>query len=67
MIHHGDEEIEQHDDVDDGEAAEHDQTPEPRELLDPCQLKVVQVYQTKGSPKQSLGCLPQTKDEDECD
>ena len=44
MIHHCDQEIEKHDDVDDGEAAEHDQTPEPGELLDPRKFKVVQVY-----------------------
>ena len=61
VIHHGDQEIEEDDDVDDGEAAEHDQTPEPGELLDACQLKVVQIYQTKGGPEQSLCCLPQTK------
>ena len=60
MIHHGDEEIKKHDDVDDGEAAEHDETPESREFLDPCQLEVVQVYQTESRPKQCLSCLPQT-------
>ena len=54
VIHHGDEEIEKDDDVDNREASKHDQTPEPRELLDACQLKVVQIYQTKSSPKQSL-------------
>ena len=60
VIHHGDQEIEKHDDVDDGEAAEHDETPEPSEFLDSCQLKVVQIYQTKSRPKQSLRRLPQT-------
>ena len=44
MIHHSDQEIEKHDDVDDGEASEHDQAPEPGELLDPRKFKVVQVY-----------------------
>ena len=44
MIHHRDQEIEKHDDVDDGEAPEHDQAPEPGELLDPRKFKVVQVY-----------------------
>ena len=63
MIHHSNQEIEKHDDVDDGEAAEHDETPEPGELLDPCQLKVVQIYQTKSSPEQSLRCLPQAIDD----
>ena len=47
MIHHCDQEIEKHDDVDDGEAPKHDQAPEPGELLDPRQLKVVQVYEAK--------------------
>ena len=61
MIHHGDEEIEKDDDVDQWEATEHDETPEPRELLDSTQLKVIQIYQTKSSPKQSLWSLPQTE------
>ena len=60
MIHHGDQEIQQDDDVDDREAPEHDETPESRELFDSCQLKIVQVYQAKSGPKQSLRCLPQT-------
>ena len=54
MIHHGDEEIKKHDDVDDREASEHDETPEPCELLDSTKLKVVQVYQTESRPKQCL-------------
>ena len=60
MIHHCDQEIEKHDDVDDGEASKHDQAPEPGELLDPRQLKVVQVYEAKWRPEQCLCCLPQT-------
>ena len=61
MVHHGDEEVEQDDDVDDGEGAEHDEAPEPRELLDARQLKVVEVYQPKSSPEQSLASLPQAE------
>ena len=61
MVHHGDEEIEQDDDVDDGEGAEHDEAPEPRELLDPGQLEVVQVDQAKGGPKKGLTCFPKTE------
>ena len=61
MIHHCDQKIEKHDDVDQWEAAEHDETPKPSELLDSTQLKVVQIYQTKGGPEQSLRCLPQTE------
>ena len=51
MIHHRDQEIEKHDDVDDGEASKHDQAPEPCKLLDPRQLKVVQVYEAKWRPE----------------
>ena len=61
MVHHGDEQVEQDDDVDDGERAEHDQAPEPRELLDPGELKVVQVDQAEGGPEQSLACFPKTE------
>ena len=61
VVHHGDEEIEQDDDVDDGEGAEHDEAPEPCELLDPGQLEVVQVDQAKGGPKQGLTCFPKTE------
>ena len=59
MIHHGDEKIEEHDDVDDGEAAEHGHAPEPGELLDSRQFEVIQVNQTKACPEQSLRRLPQ--------
>ena len=54
VVHHGDQEVEQHDDVDDGEAPEHDETPEPCELLDPSQLEVVQVDETEGCPEEGL-------------
>ena len=60
MIHHGDEKIEQDDDVDDREASEHNETPEPGEFFYSSQLKVVQVNQTKSCPEQSLSCLPET-------
>ena len=60
MVHHCNEEIEQDNDVNEGETAEHDETPEPREFLDATQFKIVQVYETKCCPKQCLTCLPQT-------
>ena len=60
MVHHCNEEIEQDNDVNEGETAEHDEAPEPRELLDAAQFKIVQVYETKCCPKQCLACLPQT-------
>ena len=59
MVHHGDEQVEQHDDVDHREGAEHEQAGEARELLDASQLEVVQIDQTEDGPKQSLGGLPQ--------
>ena len=34
VVHHGDEQVEQDDDVDHGEAAEHDEGPEAGELLE---------------------------------
>ena len=61
MIHHGDEEVEQDDDVDDRETPEHNQTPEPGELLDSSQLEVVQVDQAEGGPEQGLRGLPETE------
>ena len=54
MIHHRYQQVEQHDDVDQGEAPEHDETPEPCELLDPSQLEVVQVDETEGCPEEGL-------------
>ena len=64
MVHHGDEQVEEDDDVDDGEGAEHEETGEASELLDAGQLEVVQVDQAEDGPKQRLGGLPQagTKD-----
>ena len=60
MIHHRYQQVEQHDDVDQGEAPEHDETPEPCKLLDARKLEVVQIYETKSCPKQRLRGLPQT-------
>ena len=45
----------------DRKAAKHDESPKPRELLDPRQLKVVEVDQAKGGPEKGLTCLPQTE------
>ena len=61
MIHHGNEQVEKDDDVDDGEASEHDEAPEPGELLDSSQLKVVQVYQAECCPEQGLRGLPEAE------
>ena len=67
MIHHRYQQVEQHDDVDQGETPEHDEAPEPRELLDARKLEVVQIYETKSCPKQRLRGLPQTKMKQESD
>ena len=61
MIHHGNQQVEQHDDVDQWEAPEHYEAPEPGELLDPRQLEVVQVYQTERRPEQGLCGLPEAE------
>ena len=51
MVHHGDEEVEQNDDVDDGEGAEHEEAGETGELLDAGQLEVVQIDEAENGPK----------------
>ena len=61
MIHHGDEKIEQNDNIDDGEGTKHEHAPEPGELLDAGQLKVVQIDQPKNGPKQSLSRFPEAR------
>ena len=61
MIHHRNEQIQEDNNVDDGEASEHDESPKARELLDARQLEVVEVYQPKSSPEQSLTGLPQAE------
>ena len=60
MVHHCDEKIEQNDNIDDREGTKHEHAPKPSELLDASQFKVVQINQTKCSPKQCLGCFPNT-------
>ena len=60
MVHHGNEKVEKDDDVDEREAAEHDEAPEPCELLDSCQLKVIKINEPECCPEQSLRCFPQT-------
>ena len=60
MVHHRDEEVEQDGDVDGRVAAEHEHAPEPGERLEPGQLEVVQVDETKHSPEQRLHGLKQT-------
>ena len=61
MIHHGNEQVQEDDDVNDWKAAEHNEAPESGELLDPCQLEVVQVYQAERRPEQGLRGLPEAE------
>ena len=61
MIHHGNQQVEQHNDVDQREASEHDEAPESGKLLDPCQLEVVQVYQAERRPEKGLCGLPEAE------
>ena len=51
MVHHCDEKIEQNDNIDDREGTKHEHAPEPGELLDAGQLKVVQIDQTECGPE----------------
>ena len=59
MIHHGNEQIQEDNDVDDWKAAEHDEAPESGELLNPGELEVVQVNQAERSPEKGLRGLPE--------
>lgn len=59
MVHHGDEEVEQHDHIYDGVGAEHEHAPEAREDLDAVQLERVQVYQPESRPEKRLHRLEQ--------
>jgi len=65
MVHHGDEQVEQDDDVDDGERAEHEETGEARKLLDSSQLEVVQVDQAEDCPEERLRRLPKAAGKEE--
>lgn len=60
VVHHGDEEVEEHNHVDDGVRAEHQHAPEASKDFDPFQLKWIQIDQAKSRPEQSLHRLEQT-------
>ena len=59
MIHHCNEKIEEHDDVDYWKGTKHDETPKSCTFFYSRQFKIIEVNQTKCSPKQSLCCFPQ--------
>jgi len=58
--HHGYEHVEQHNNVDDGVGAKHEQRPEAGEALDTRQLESHQVHETESRPEQRLRRLEQT-------
>ena len=60
MIHHGDQKVQEHDNIDDRVRPEHQHSPEPGEALDASQLEVVQIDESKHSPEQRLSRLKQT-------
>jgi hypothetical protein len=51
MIHHGDQKVQENDNIDDRVSPEHQHSPEPGEALDTSQLKVVQIDESKHSPE----------------
>lgn len=55
VAHHGDQHVQQHDDVDDTVRAEHQHRPEAREALDALQLEGHQVDEAERRPEQRLG------------
>ena len=57
--HHGNQHVEQHDDVAHWVAPEHQQRPEPCKILDPRELKISEVHQSKNCPEKWLNCLKQ--------
>lgn len=52
--HHSNEQIEEHDDVDDGVRTKHEQAPEPGVTLDAGQLEVLQANHAEGRPEERL-------------
>jgi len=60
MIHHGDQEIQEDDDVNNWISAEHQHAPESGEYLDAVQFKAVEIHQAENRPKERLYRLKQT-------
>lgn len=50
--HHSDQEVQEHNNVDDVVGAIHEETPEPRECFDARQFKIIQVHQTERGPEE---------------
>lgn len=60
MIHHGDQEIQEDDNVDDRVSAEHQHAPESGEHFDAVQLEALEIHQAEDRPKERLRGLKQT-------
>lgn len=54
MIHHGDQQVYQHDDVYDGVGPEHEHAPEPGENLDALEFEALEVDQAENRPEEGL-------------
>ncbi|GFY20755.1 hypothetical protein TNCV_1119891 [Trichonephila clavipes] len=54
VVHHGDEQVEQHHHVDDAVGSEHEQTPEAGIGLNARQFEAVQVDEPEARPEQRL-------------
>lgn len=52
--HHGDEHVEQNNDVDHGVRTEQQQAPKPRETLDPGEIERRQIHETETGPEERL-------------
>jgi hypothetical protein len=59
MIHHRDEQVQQHHDIDDRIAAEHQHAPESSENLDSIQFEAVQVHESEHGPEKRLYRFPE--------
>lgn len=63
MIHHGDQEIQEDDNVNDRISTKHQHAPESGEYLDAVQFKAIEVYQAENRPEERLYRLKQTAHE----
>lgn len=52
--HHGDEHVEQNNDVDHGVRPKQQQAPKPRETLDPGEIERRQIHETETGPEERL-------------
>ena len=55
--HHGDEHVQEHNNVTDAVGAKHEEGPKSGELFDPSQFEISQRDETKGGPKEGLRSL----------